>query len=133
MLRNVLVVLAALVLGNLLIFVGEALNWVLYPLPPGFDFNDPAAVATMVANMPVGAFVGVELSYVVASVAGGLLVGRFAASRHLGLAAGVGVAFTLSNFLNLASIPHPLGFAILTSVTFLPLQVGGAWWMRRGA
>lgn len=127
MIRNVLAVLAALVVGNLTIFGVQSLNWALFPMPPGVDFDDPAAVAAMVAAMPLGAFAGIELSYLAGSVLPGFVVAKAAGSRHLALAAVVGALFTVANTLNLMAIPHPLWFAALTTVTFLPVTLAVTW------
>ena len=123
MLRNVLAVLAALVTANVLIFTGEAINGLIYPFPEGFDFNDAAAVKAMVAAMPLGAYAGIELSYVAGAAGAGAVIGKLASSRHLWLAGGVGAASTLANFANMAMIPHPAWFAVLTTVTFIPVAV----------
>ncbi|GDX79838.1 hypothetical protein LBMAG42_16490 [Deltaproteobacteria bacterium] len=123
MLRNVLAVVLSFVVGNVVIMAVQAVNMMIFPAPPGFDFNDAEAVAAMVASMPLGAFMGVELSYVAASAGAGAVIARVAASRHVALGVGVGVLFTAANFMNMASIPHPMWFAVLTTVTFVPVTL----------
>lgn len=39
----------------------------------------------------------------------------------------VGAAFTLAGFANLASLPHPLWFAVLSTVTYVPAALAGVW------
>ena len=126
MIRNFFVGLVSMVLGHLLIFAGEAATWTLFPPPPGFDFSDPEKVKAMVAAMPLGAFVGIELGYLLGSAVAGLLIGRFTRGGPLFTATVVGTLFTLANLMNLLDIPSPLGFAVLTTVTFLPVTIGGA-------
>lgn len=126
MLRNVLATVAAFVVGNLLIFAVQAIKGMIYPMPEGFDFNDAEAVKALVASMPIGAFLGIELSYIVGCAGAGAVVGKFAASRHMALAGVVGGLFTLAGFANMAMIPHPLWFAVLTTITYVPCALLGA-------
>jgi hypothetical protein len=130
-LRNLVVLVLSVVVGAIVISVVQSVNWMLFPPPAGFDFSDPVAVERMVANMPFGAWVGLELSYALGCLSCGLLIGAFAASRPLLLAAIAGVVFTLAGFANMAMIPTPLVMAILTTVTYLPCTLLGAWLMAR--
>lgn len=126
MVRNLGVVLLAMILGNLIIFLGEMLNGLFFPFPENIDFNDKAALKVMMDQMPLGAYLGVELSYFFASVIAGAVVGQLATSRWRLRAIIVGSLFTLANFMNLAQLPQPIWFAVLTTLTFLPASLLGA-------
>jgi hypothetical protein len=132
MVRSFFVALLALVLGNLVIVAAEAATWTLYPPLPGFSFADPEAVKTLVATMPLGAYAGVELGYALASAVAGATVGWLGRGRPWVTEGVLGVAFTLSNLMNLQEVPAPTGFAVLTTATFLPVLVGTAYAVRRG-
>jgi hypothetical protein len=121
-----LVLVLAFVAGAVVISVVQSVNWMLFPSPAGFDFSDPAAVKQMVEAMPLGAWVGLELSYALGCLAAGLLIGAFAGSRPMLLAAIIGGVFTLAGFANMAMIPTPLVMAILTTITYIPCTLLGA-------
>ena len=127
MLRNLVVLVLSFVAGAVVISIVQAVNWMLFPPPAGFDFSDPAAVERMVAAMPLGAWIGLELSYAIGCLACGLLIGALAGSRPMLLAAIAGGGFTLAGFANMAMIPTPLVMAILTTITYVPCTLLGAW------
>jgi hypothetical protein len=131
MLRNILVFVLAFVAGNVIIMLVQGLNMAVFPPPAGFDWSDPAAVERMVAAMPFGAYVGVELAYVFGCLVCGLVIGAFAGSRPMLLAAIAGVLFTLAGFANIAMIPMPVAMAVLTTVTYVPCTLLGAVIARR--
>ncbi len=103
----------------------QALNFVLFPPPPGLDLEDPAVMATILDVLPTGALVMLELSYALGSVVGGAVAMRIASSWWPPIA--VGVVLTLLDVANLMSLPHPWWLAALTLVTFVPGAVVGAW------
>ena len=104
----------------------QALNTRLYPPPPGLDLTDPGALAELVAQMPLGALLMVELSYAAGSLAGGVAVRMVSRERPYLPAAVVGALLTLAGFANLTAIPHPAWFAVVTTVTYVPCTLLGA-------
>jgi len=133
MLRAVLSTLLALIVGSVLISLVQSLGHVLYPFPGELDLNDPEALAKVIAQAPVGALLMVELAYVVGCFAAGALVVRLAPGFGLRLPVIVGALFTVAGFMNMAAIPHPLWFAVLTTVTYIPMSVLGAKALGEGA
>lgn len=121
MLRHILTVAGALIVGVVGITAVQAVNSMLFPLPEGLDLTDPAMAQQVLEQVPVAAMLGVEVSYIVGSLAAGLLVGRTARRRHIALAIVVGAVFTGLNVINMMQIPHPLWMAVLTTVTFVPV------------
>lgn len=124
--KNILAVLAGLVGGVFVITLVQGLNAMLYPPPPDVDFSDPEHVAEMMRNIPVGALLMVELSYALGSLVAGFLAAKIGATRQIGLALGVGGALMLGGFANLAMVPHPIWFAIVSTLTYLPAAWLGA-------
>jgi hypothetical protein len=133
MLRAILSTLLAFVLGSVVIFAVQSVGHVLYPFPADLDFNNPEAVAKIIAQLPLGALLMVELAYVLGSFVSGAAVVRLAPGFGLRLPVIVGALFTLAGFMNLATIPHPLWFAALTTVTYIPMSVIGAEALGEGA
>ena len=130
MLRPILSALLALVAGALGISLVQGLNFLLFPPPPGLDFNDPVQLEAIMAQMHLGAMLMVELSYALGCLLAGAVVGRLAGPRRMAVAGVVGLLFTLAGFANMASVPTPLWLAVLTTVTYMPACLGGAWLAR---
>lgn len=120
-------VVAGLAASVALIMAVQALSARLYPPPPGLDLTDPGALAELMAQMPLGALLMVELSYAVGSLGGGVAAGMVSRERPYLPAAVVGALLTLAGLANLAAIPHPAWFAVVTTVTYVPCALQGAW------
>jgi len=102
--RRIGSVVAGLIVVVLIILAVQAVSGALYPAPPDLDFTDREAAAAHVWQLPNGALLIVALSYLLGSLA-------------------AGVVLTLAGFMNLAAIPQSVWFAVLTTVTYVP----GAW------
>ena len=124
--RRIGAVIAGLFGSFILITAVQAVGTWLYPPPPGTDFTDPESVAALMAQIPLGALLMVELSYAVGSLGGGAIVRRVSPDRTTVLAVVLGGLLTLAGFANLATIPHPLWFAVLSTVTYVPCALLGA-------
>ena len=124
--RRIAAVVGGLAGSVVVIMAVQAVNGWLDPPPPGTDFSDPEALAALMAQMPLGALLMVELSYAAGSLAGGAVVRLVSADRTTLLAVVVGGLLTLAGFANLAAIPHPLWFAVLSTATYVPCTVLGA-------
>ena len=122
MFRRIAAVVAGLPGSVALIMAVQALSVRLYPPPPGTDFADPAELMAQ----PLGALLMVELSYVAGSLAGGALAGLVAPNRTRGPLLVVGGLLTLAGFANLTALPHPLWFAVLSTLTYVPCVFLGA-------
>ena len=124
--RRIGAAVAGLFGGVVLIMAVQAVGTWLYPPPPGTDFTDPDAIAALMAQMPLGALLMVELSYVAGSLTGGAIARLVTSDRATVQAVVVGGLLTLAGFANLAAIPHPLWFAVLSTVTYVPCALLGA-------
>lgn len=114
--RTIGAVLLGLVAGVLVVFAIEFLSIQLYPLPSGIDPGDPAAMATAIAHMPLGAFM-----FVLAAYFSGTLVGSFLAARvGRGIVPGmvVGVLLLVAALMTMVQLPHPLWFWIAAVLLF---------------
>ena len=118
---------AGLVVSVVLITLVQAISVRLFPMPPGTDPNDPAALARYMQQLPIGALLLVALSYAVGSLGGGIGVSLVARNAPYALAAVVGGLLTVAGFMNLAAIPHPAWFAVVTTLTYVPGTLLGAY------
>ena len=125
-LSRIVAAVTGLAVSVLLIMAVQALSIRLYPPPTGVDFADPEALARLMDQLPIGSLLMVELSYIAGSLGGGIAVSLVMRNREYRLAAIVGALLTAFGFLNLAAIPHPIWFAIVTTITYIPCSLLGA-------
>ncbi len=130
-LRGIAATAAGFAVGIVSIMAVQALGVLLYPLPPDLDLADPEALARVIRDAPVGALLMVEASYAAGSLAAGVTVGLLARRRAFLPAGVIGGLLTVAGFANLAAVPHPAWFAILSTVTYLPCALVGVLWVQR--
>lgn len=123
MFRNIGAVLAGLVAGGVFNMALVMLNaMVLFPMPPGADMNDPAAMNAYVAGLPVTALLVVLVAHLGQSFLGAWVAARLAASRPMVLALIIGALSLLGGVMNLLTIRGPTWMLIE-----LPLYLVVAW------
>lgn len=111
MLRSVVGAVLGVVVGAIVIFIVEGAGHALFPPPAGIDLKDPAALATVMAQIPFGAKAAVLAGWFLGIVAGGV-ASLLVAQRW----APVAWVVTLSLFglaaVTMATIPHPLWMVV---------------------
>jgi hypothetical protein len=117
-LRNVLSIVAGVVVGVVVIALMQMLNAVLFPVPAGVSPTDPAAMATAVRGLPTGAFIGLILGYLLGTTAGCYTAVRIAVEGHRRVAWLVAFVFIIGGILNFRSIPHPAWVMLLSFAAF---------------
>jgi hypothetical protein len=121
--RNILAVVVGLFVGSCVNMALIMLNTsVLYPMAPGTDMNDPAAMNAYVATLPAAAFLVVMAAHLGQSFVGGWVAARLGASRPMLLAMIVGGFSLLGGILSMMSIKGPTWFYVE-----LPLYLVVAW------
>ncbi len=117
---------AGVVAGGLLVALVEGIGHRVYPLPEGLDVKDVEALKEYVATLPAGALLFVLLAWAVGSFGGGWLAAKIADRKRLVHALVVGGVLMAFGIVNLVTIPHPLWFAVVGVVLFLPAACAGA-------
>ena len=125
MLRNILAVIAGLVITFIVIMLVEGASAMLYPPPPGIDMSDMEALKAHVMGLPMGAFLLVIAAHVLGLLAGGYVTARIATSRHRLLAMIMGIIMLAAGIMNLMSVPHPDWFWV-ELLLYLPAAWLGA-------
>ncbi len=120
LLRNILAAMAGVAAAGLLIAVIQNINLRIYPPPPGLDHRVPAAMAAYMQSLPLGAFIGVLLSYFIGVAAGAWLAARISVNRHGRQGMMLGVLFFVGSIVNLMSLPHPAWFWV-ANLVLVPL------------
>ena len=114
MFRNAAAIVAGVVVAFVTVMLINMLNHFIYPPPEGLDFSDPDAIRPYLATMPIGAYLFILASSVVAAFIGTLLacyIGRGSPVLFGGVVGGIVLAATIANFI---AIPHPLWLSVST-------------------
>lgn len=114
MLRNVLAIVAGVVTAFATVWLIGKLNHVVYPPPQGLDFSNPDAIRPYLATLPVGAYIFILASSVIAAFVGTLVacyIGTANATLFGAIVGGIILAATIANFI---AIPHPVWLVVAT-------------------
>jgi hypothetical protein len=118
--RAILAVVAGCVVAVLVVAGLEALGHQIYPPPAGIDANDPAAMRTIVARMPVGAFVILVFGWILGAGLGAWLATRLSGTGKAWPGGIVGGATLGATGLNLFNITHPT-WVVIAALIGIPL------------
>ena len=114
MIRNAASIVGGIVIAFVTVKLVGMLNHTIYPPPPGLDFSDPEAIRPYLDTLPIGAFLLIMASSVVAAFVGTLVacfVGSIQPRNCAIIVGGMVFAATVANFI---AIPHPLWLAVAT-------------------
>ena len=127
MVRNILAVIAGIILGMILNMGLIQLNMhVFFPMPADLDMNDSAQFNAFIASLPAQAFLLVLLAHLGQSFVGGWIAARLGGSRPMLLAMIVGVLSLAGGIAAMFMIEGPTWMMIE-----LPLYLVVAWFAGR--
>ena len=96
--------------------------YVLFPMPPGTDVQNPEAFQAYVSNLPFTAFLVVMVAHLGQSFVGALVAARLGSSRPMLLAMIVGGLSLIGGVMNMLTVKGP-GWMLIE----LPLYLVVAW------
>lgn len=127
-LRNILAVLAGIVLGSIvnmgLIMLGPSI----IPTPIGVDMTTAEGLAEAMKILPPKNFIFPFLAHALGALVGAFTAAKLATSHHLKLALGIGALFLIGGIMMVQMIPNtPTWFAALDLIgAYLPMGWLGA-------
>ena len=124
--RTVLGVVAGLAAMFVVILLVEWLGAQLFPPPQGLDMRDPDALATALAQMPLGALAVIVVAWVLGAFAGGWVAARIAVAHPRVAAVIVSLAVVAGVVMMVLSFPHPLWMTVLGLALPVPAALAGA-------
>ena len=132
MIRNAAAIIGGIVIAFLTVMLVDMLNHTIYPPPPGLDFSNPDASRPYLDTLPVGAFLLIMASSVVAAFVGTLAASYAGTIRPRSCAIIVGGMVFAATVANFIAIPHPMW---LTIATLLGIVVSAwlAMWIATGS
>jgi len=117
-LRLVLGVIIGAVIGVALVSLGDYLNHLFFPPPPGLQVTNPAAIRAWMAEAPVTSLLALPVTWTIAAFSAAFAGAKIGARVWAGWIAG-GLIFA-ATCLNLAMIPHPL-WMLIAALVFVSL------------
>lgn len=127
-LRNVLAVLAGIVIGGTINMAVLTLGVSLIPPPPGVDVTNPESLAKAMHLFEPRHFVAPFLAHALGTLAGALIAYLVAATHRARVAYAIGVVFLLGGVAATFMIPAPGWFvAIDLVVAYLPMAWLAIW------
>lgn len=110
--RNVLAMLAGVIVAIVLMGLLQTVAHQVYPPPPGLDYTKPEVREMIMMQAPVGALLIVLGSYLVGTLAGAWVAARLSADVPQRQGYLIGLLLVAASVMNLRAIPHPLWFIV---------------------
>ncbi|KQS92120.1 hypothetical protein [Chryseobacterium sp. Leaf394] len=107
MLRKIFAVIGGIVVANLIIFLVEAVDHMIYPMPDGVTYEKVEAFRKYVQELPVEAKVIVIFGYAFAAFSAGFVSTRIAKDRKPYCAIFCGAVLLSVIILNFTMLPTP--------------------------
>jgi len=114
MLRNVLAFVIGVVTAFVTVWLVNKVGHIFYPPPAGLDFSNPEAIRPYLATLPMGAFLFILASSVVAAFDGTLVACFIGTAQTRLFGAVVGGFVFAASVANFIAIPHPLWLVLAT-------------------
>ena len=122
MLRNILAVLAGLIVGNMAIMGLHYVGIYFYPLPEEANIGDMNTIAEYVKVAPFGALLMVMLAHIGGTFIAGLAAAMLSKKMYVSYI--IGGFFTIMGIRTLYLLPHPIWFN-LEAILYLPAAIYG--------
>jgi len=131
--RNILAVIAGLLVGGALNMALVEIGGKLVPAPAGADVTSMEGLkSSMHLFTPVN-FLFPFLAHALGTFVGAVLAAFFAVSHKMWFALGIGVCFLVGGILNIVMLPSPLWFTLLDLVVaYIPMGYLAGKMFRKG-
>ena len=124
-LRNILSVVTGVIVGLVIIILGEGIVHAMNPLPSSIDFADPESFRGYIAEAPVSLHLGILGIYALSCFVGGLVTASIAQDKKITRAMTLGGIFMGLGTFNLVSLGHPIWVVVCSFLAFLPFAYLG--------
>jgi hypothetical protein len=123
-LRNVIVMILALLVGVGLIMLIQGIGHKIYPSPEGLDLRDTLAIKAYMAEAPIMALLMVPISYLVGGLGAELIASIWTKGDKLAVII-VGGILLAATIYTLFLLPNPIWLAAVNVISSaLPILVG---------
>lgn len=125
MIRKILALIAGLITFFVVTSLVQVLNGFIFGMMDANSLGDVEKMKAFVASMSPWAFVGLLLSYVIGSVAAGVVMRIISRSNSIVPPMAVGVIGTVSWIYNVTNIPHPMWVMVTGFFCYVPFVLLG--------
>jgi len=127
MLRNLLAVIAGLVVGSAVNMAIITVGPMVIPLPAGVDMSDMDKFADNLKLLEPINFIAPWLAHALGTLVGALIAAKVAVSHKMKFALGIGVCFLLGGIVMVSMYGGPVWFTVLDLIgAYLPMgYLGG--------
>lgn len=131
-LRNVLVVLAGLIIGGVVNMALITIGPMIIPVPEGVDMTTPEGISAAMPLLSPQHFIFPFLAHALGTLVGAFFVGSFAASGWKILCLIVGAFFLIGGISMVMMVPSPMWFTLVDLIlAYIPMGLLG--WKLSGA
>ena len=133
--RNILAVIAGLVIGSAVNMLFISLNGTVIPLPEGADVSSMEGLKESMHLFEPKHFIFPFLAHALGTLAGAYIAARIAGTRKMLFAMIIGVAFLAGGIINVVNLPAPPWFSALDLIAaYIPMGwLGGKLGMGKAA
>jgi hypothetical protein len=125
MTRKILSILAGVVTGWLIIFIGDAATHVLFPPAEGTDFTNQEEFRAFVESIPAKVFILMLSFWLLAAFIGGFVSAKINKAGWKRFSIITGSVLLAATILNLLMISHPLWMVIIAVLLIVPAAYFG--------
>ena len=125
MVRNILGFIAGFVVAYCVSELIQLINYLVVPLPVGFDPQLTAFYREFIAQMPAYGHLLIGVSYLIGSLMSGAVVGLVITDHSKVIPVGVAILMMLLWTARFVVIPHPLWLVLVTLLIFIPATIYG--------
>lgn len=121
-LKNILGVIAGIVVGSVVNMAIVTVGTIMIPPPDGVDMSDMDKFAENLTLLEPANFVAPWLAHALGTLVGAFIAAKLAASHKMKFALGIGVFFLLGGIMMVSMYGGPVWFAVLDLiVAYLPM------------
>jgi len=126
-LRNILAVIAGLVIGSAVNMFFISLNGPIIPLPEGADVSTMEGLKESMNLFEPKHFIFPFLAHAVGTLVGAFIAAKIAATHKFKFAMAIGVLFLIGGIINVINLPAPNWFSALDLIAaYIPMGWLGA-------
>jgi len=103
----------------------EAALQLVFAMPSDWSAADPAALDRAMRAIPIIAFVGLLVAYMIGSFAGGMTAALVVDGRSNRPSVVTGIALTIAGAVSVFTMYHPTWFRVASLLTYLPFSYLG--------
>lgn len=120
--RNILAVLAGIVIGSIVNMGIITVSGSVIPPPPGVDMTTMEGLKASMHLLEPKHFIFPFLAHALGTLVGALVAALIAANSYKRIALGVSVFFLIGGIANIAMLPSPIWFTVLDLVVaYIPM------------